>query len=61
MKTLLLTDGDTGKKIVVMFGTGAAVLAVIVGGVTKIFSVTGDDMATVSESPESISNLLLAA
>lgn len=62
MKTLLLTDGDTGKRIMVMFGAGAAVLAVYVsGGLTKIFSVGGDDMATVVESPEKISDMLGAA
>lgn len=62
MKTLLLTDGENGKKVMVMFGLGAAVLAVYIGsGLTKIFSVSGDDMATVTESPEKINDMLGAA
>lgn len=62
MKTLLLTDRDTSKKVMVMFGAGAAVIAVYISaGLTKIFSVNGDDMATVIETPETINEMIGAA
>lgn len=62
MKTLLLTDCETHKKNMVMFGLGAAVIAVYIKmGVTKIYSVTGEDMATVEESPEEINEMIGAA
>lgn len=62
MKTVLLTDADTKKEVVIVFGDGGAVFAKEnqddVGVYTEIYDKDTKIMVSVLESPKVINQML---